>query len=53
MGGANFESTSEVWTSAFSSGWGYGIKKHGVEVTFNVITSVLNFMQIYQLVRSS
>jgi hypothetical protein len=31
--------------------WRYGINKYGVEVTFNGITSVLNFIKIYQLVQ--
>jgi hypothetical protein len=29
----------------------YGIKKYGGEVTFNGITSMLNFIKIYQLVQ--
>jgi hypothetical protein len=49
--GASFASTSEVWTSAILEGWRYGIKKYGVEVTFNGMTSLLNFIQIYQLVQ--
>jgi hypothetical protein len=49
--GASFASTSEVWTFAILEGWRYGIKKYGVEVTFNGITSLLNFIKIYQLVQ--
>jgi hypothetical protein len=30
--------------------WRYGIKKYGVKVTFNGMTSLLNFIKIYQLV---
>jgi hypothetical protein len=37
--------------SPFWSGWRYGIKKYGVEVTFNGISSLLNFIKIYQLVQ--
>jgi hypothetical protein len=29
----------------------YGIKKYGVEVTFNGMTSLLNFIKIYQFVQ--
>jgi hypothetical protein len=32
----------------FRNGWKYGIQKY-VEVTFNVMTSLLNFIKIYQL----
>jgi hypothetical protein len=35
----------------FWNGWRYGIKKYGVEVTFNGMTSLLNFIKIYQLVQ--
>jgi len=31
----------------FWNGWSYGIKNYGVEVTFNDMTSLLNFMKIY------
>jgi hypothetical protein len=31
--------------------WRYGIKKYGVEVTFSGMTSLLNFIKIYQLVQ--
>jgi hypothetical protein len=30
---------------------GYGIKKNGVEVNFNGMTALLNFIKIYQLVQ--
>jgi hypothetical protein len=30
----------------------YGINKYGVEVNFNDMTSLLNFIKIYQLVQS-
>jgi hypothetical protein len=30
----------------------YGIKKCGIEVTFNGMTSLLNFIKIYQLVQT-
>jgi hypothetical protein len=33
------------------NGWRYGIKKYGVEVTFKGMTSLLNFIKIYQLVQ--
>jgi hypothetical protein len=36
----------------FWNGWRYGIKKFGVEVTFNGMTSLLNFIKIYQLVQT-
>jgi hypothetical protein len=29
----------------------YGIKKYGIKVTFNGMTSSLNFIKIYQLVQ--
>jgi hypothetical protein len=29
----------------FWNGWSYGIKKYGVEVTFNGMTSLLNFIK--------
>jgi hypothetical protein len=35
----------------FWNGWKYGIKKYGVEVTFNGMTSLLNFIKVYQLVQ--
>jgi hypothetical protein len=35
----------------FWSAWRYEIKKYGVEVTFNGMTSLLNFIKIYQLVQ--
>jgi hypothetical protein len=35
----------------FWNGSKYGIKKYGVEVIFNGMTSLLNFMKIYQLVQ--
>jgi hypothetical protein len=35
----------------FWNSWRYGIKKYGVEVTFNGVTSLLNFIKIYQLVQ--
>jgi hypothetical protein len=48
---ASFASTSKVWSLAFWNGWSYGIKKYGVEVTFNGMTSLPNFIKIYQLVQ--
>jgi hypothetical protein len=48
--GASFASTSEVWTSAILE-WRCGIKNYGVEVTFNGMTSLLNFIKIYHLVQ--
>jgi hypothetical protein len=30
---------------------GTGLKKYGIEVTFNGMTSLLNFIKIYQLVQ--
>jgi hypothetical protein len=35
----------------FWNGWKYRIKKYGFEVTFNDMTSLLNFIKIYQLVQ--
>jgi hypothetical protein len=35
----------------FWNGWRYGIRKYSVEVTFNDMTSLLNFTKIYQLVQ--
>jgi hypothetical protein len=35
----------------FWNGWRYGIKKYGVEVTFNGMTSLPYFINIYQLVQ--
>jgi hypothetical protein len=35
----------------FWNGWRYGINKYGVKVTFNGMTSLLNFIKIYQLVQ--
>jgi hypothetical protein len=35
----------------FWNGWSYGIKKYGVEVIFNDMTFLLNFMVLYQLVQ--
>jgi hypothetical protein len=34
----------------FWNGWRYEIKKYGVKVTFNGVTSLLNFIKVYQLV---
>jgi hypothetical protein len=31
----------------FWNGWIYGIKKYGVEITFNATTSLLNLIKIY------
>jgi hypothetical protein len=36
----------------FCNGWRYGIKKYGVEVIFNGMTSLPNFIKIYQLVQT-
>jgi hypothetical protein len=36
----------------FWNSWSYGTKKYGVEVTFNGMTSLLNFIKIYQLVQT-
>jgi hypothetical protein len=35
----------------FWNGWRYGIKKYDVEVTFKGITSLPNFIEIYQFVQ--
>jgi hypothetical protein len=35
----------------FWNGWRYGIKKYGIEVSFNGMTSLLNFIKIYLLVQ--
>jgi hypothetical protein len=37
----------------FWNGWSYRIKNYGIEVTFNGITPLLNFIKIYQLIQSS
>jgi hypothetical protein len=37
--------------SPFWNGWRYRIRKHGIEVIFNGMTSLLNFIKIYQLVQ--
>jgi hypothetical protein len=36
----------------FLNAWRYGIRKYGVEVTFNGMTSLLNFIKIYRLVQT-
>jgi hypothetical protein len=33
------------------NGLSYGINNYGLEATFNAMTSLLNFMEIYQLVQ--
>jgi hypothetical protein len=35
----------------FWNGLSYGIKKYGVEVTFNGMTSIPNFIKVYKLVQ--
>jgi hypothetical protein len=35
----------------FKNAWRYGIRKYGIKVTFNGMTSLLNFIKIYQLVQ--
>jgi hypothetical protein len=35
----------------FWNAWRSGIKKYGFEVTFNGMTSLLNFIKVYQLVK--
>jgi hypothetical protein len=35
----------------FWNGCSYGIKNYGIKVTFNGMTSLLNFIKIYQLVQ--
>jgi hypothetical protein len=49
--GASFASTSEFWTPAILECIRYGIKMYGVEVSFNGMTSLQNFIKIYQLVQ--
>jgi hypothetical protein len=49
LNGESFASTSEVLTSTILE-W-YGIKMYGIEVTFNGMTPLLNFIKIYQLVQ--
>jgi hypothetical protein len=44
--GARFTSSSEVRTSTILEYLQLGIKNYGVEVTFNVMTSLLNFIKI-------
>jgi hypothetical protein len=47
-----FALISDIWTSAILESFrlSYGIKNYGTEGMFNVTTSVLDFMKIYQLV---
>jgi hypothetical protein len=35
----------------FWYGWSYGVRNYGAGVTFNGITSLPNFIKIYQLVK--
>jgi hypothetical protein len=42
---AGFVSASEVRISSILNGRNYGIENCGVEVTFNGMTSLLNFMK--------
>jgi hypothetical protein len=44
-----FASASEIWRPPFCNGWSYSIKNDGIEVTFNVMIFLLNFVKIYQL----
>jgi len=48
--GTSFAPTSKV-RPPFWNGCSYGIKNYGVEVIFNGMTSLLNFIKIYQLVQ--
>jgi hypothetical protein len=43
--------TSEVWTSAILEWLRLQHKNYGVEVTFNGMTTVLNFIKIFQFVQ--
>jgi hypothetical protein len=47
----SFASTSEVWTSAILEWLKVRIKRYGVEVTFDGMTSLLNSIKIYKLVQ--
>jgi hypothetical protein len=49
--GANFASTSEVWTSTTLEWLKPLDKNYGIKVTFNVMASLLNFINIYWLVQ--
>jgi hypothetical protein len=35
----------------FRNGYSYSIKNYGIDVTFNDMTSLLNFIKIFQLVQ--
>jgi len=49
--GASFNPPQKFERPPFWNGCSYGIKNYGVEVTFNGMTSLLNFIKIYQLVQ--
>jgi hypothetical protein len=51
LNGASFASTSEVSTSTILEWLKIRDYKVGIEVTFNGMTSPLNFIKIYQLVQ--
>jgi hypothetical protein len=42
----------ELEISQFWEGWSHVVKSYGVEVTFNGMSSLLNFVKIYQLVKN-
>jgi hypothetical protein len=48
---ASFHPPQKFESPSFWNAWRYGIKMHGVEVIFNDMISVLNFIKIYQLVQ--
>jgi hypothetical protein len=46
-----FHPPQEFERPSFWNGWSYGTKKYGVEVTFDDMNSLLNFIKIYQPVK--
>jgi hypothetical protein len=50
--GESFAFTSEVRTSTILEWLKLRIKKYGVNVIFNSISSLLNFMKIYQMAKT-
>jgi hypothetical protein len=49
--GATLHSPQKFERPPFWSGYSYGIKNYGIEVTINGMTSLLNFINICQLVQ--
>jgi hypothetical protein len=49
--GASLHPSQKFERPPFRNGWSYGIKIYGVEVTFNDMTFLLNFVRIYQFIQ--